>query len=713
MIDQITDYYSADDTAALLGCSPRQAARLIAKTPDDLARWDYSGFGRPTRKVHFTAHPRLYAAVEERRRSIPVPGFSPPPPPPSEGISAANLAVAKLRAMAVVEYNARRDIMAESAAAVQTVADWRRARSESVTLKRRQGHRKEDDSKDISVGGFTVRTLRRWASLYKESGLPGLAPVTTGKGRPQSSVPEDLVDLIYAYATSTPRADIAGAIDQAKKHWPGQWPTASYSTIVRRVRRRDPARFCETLGKKGIAGMRREHSADINIDYSGLPFNGLWQIDDVTEDFYAHGNDNLRVLRPYIYAIMRVPTRQWVAAVACETKITAAQVRELIGRALSDPAGGIPDRFVFERGTVACDDYLEDLLTCLGSVVKRTSMDGGKVHDQALADRGTGHPQGKGVIERAIQEHHRIQQFARGQVGFEERHTGAARLETLKREAARLAEEGEFLILPGPAQWQAQIHAALDEHNNRTHSAHPRIVDPETGEPRHMTPNEKARSMKNDPVRVMDETLLPLFFDNGVQLKVTKNGVRFNGESYGRWDEGMAELAGTMVTVYGMPELPDAVYVPELGRAIEKDVATQYQDLGTAHIERKRSGEKKMRNEYQRMISSALAAADGAQHILIESTRLCANPTPTRRVEPACPDALRDRATAMTVASGRLREQRKANEERFTFKTGPVRNERGTGLLAQSVRLAAQAKTAIPVHASAPLEDDPFNLFDE
>jgi hypothetical protein len=343
-----------------------------------------------------------------------------------------------------------------------------------------------------------------------------------------------------------------------------------------------------------------------------------------------------------------VATRQWICAVVCETPITQQQVRALLGFALASRHGGIPDEIQFERGAVACDESLEALLTDIGVRVRRTSMDGGAVHAGTLKDRATGHFQGKGVIESNIRNHHNEQWTAPGQTGSDERLTAHANLETWKREALRRIEAGETPIAPSPEDMQARIFAAFERHNvGRPHGSLPELFEKNevTGQlrKRHMTPNEYAKSLSDQAIRVLDERLLPLFLRKAVEVPVGKNGFRLNTWSYGRFDEDLQKYEGKTVTVYALKEMPDYAYVEELGRTVARFERPAYGAEGDL-IDKKRAIESAKRNQYEALIARAMQA-DGP--VTVDTVKFTSNPAPDRAASVCAPDALLQRAMAV------------------------------------------------------------------
>lgn len=696
------DWYRVHEIARATGLSRRTALDRLASVSSSLVRQERTGSrGRPSLAYHYSSLPELEALhVAPPPQAAPTAQDAPAQP---SGISPDDLARGKLRALAVREYDARRRLLSASEAALVTARDWaRRPREERVRLDERLAANKiRRHNTTVTIGAFSPKTLRRWSALLKEGGLPALCDARKGAaGRHAIGIDPEHLRFVHSLAISSAEADVMKALEVARHACP-EIPALSLRTWQRRIRDYDPSGALSTLGKLGVAAFRRDHSPDIESDYSTMSYNAYWQLDDVTEDYYHHSAlDAERILRPYAYMIMRVATRQWICGVTTETPIIQDQVRSMLGLAMATNSGGVPDNITFERGAIACDDYLEDLLSTLGIGVHRTSMDGGRVSQNATPDRAVGHPQAKGAVESGMRGHHRILWQAPGWTGPDERNTAHANLENvkaasiarakaLKDAAQEAAANGRQLILLTAAQSRAAVFAALEKHNNSPHGSLPRKVDPNTGDIRNMTPNEYALHLSDQSIRVMDERLLPLFFRRGYQVEVTKNGFRLHNVSYGRFDEDLQKLAGVQVMAYALPEHPEVAYVAELGRCVERYVAPAY---GAAHDlnHRKAAIERSTRNRYEALVDEALAAPTP---ITLETTRFTRDPAPARPASYVAPEALLQRVSAISAGVARWDRDRAARADRFSSPTNPDPDapRRGGGLIARSNDLREQA----------------------
>jgi hypothetical protein len=652
------DWYTIDEAAEALHCSRRTLFRQLSNVSGSVVRPDpaFTGRGRPTMQYHFAATPALmaYHRVTTRER------LAEEAPPEEKAvevkreIAADDLAVARFRAMAVEEFIKLRGIFSkqERLAAKTVCEDWQhlpRKTIARVVQRLPDGHERHTE-RIVSVGSFSVSTLRGWHGLYIRSGKSLLSLVPARKkscGRAETDIPEKLLDIVHALAVSTARSDVAKAIQESRSMWPGTFPTVDISTWRRRIKRRDPSRAFAALGKHGIAKFRQTQSPDIERDWSKLRFNQRFELDDTQMDWKAivHLPEWME-LRPYVYAMIRCSTRQWVSYVASPAKITHQQVAAMLGFSLASKGVGIPEEITFERGAVACTDHLEEVLTGLHVKVHRTSMDGGRVHPSAAPDVAKGHFQGKGIVESNIRGLHNTAALVASQVGPEEKRTAQARLPNLMKIALEAKKEGRAVVIPSDDDWHSLIRQMMETFNNQPHGSLPKIVDPAQGI-RHMSPNEYARHLQDQSIKVMDERLIPMFLDVTRRMQVTRNGIEINTRSYGRLDEGLQKLHGSFVEVFADPAYPDAVYVKQLGRCVDRyHKADPSGDSDQFHA--KRSAEKRLRNGYEAVVDRAMAAAQEGVRMTLKTTQTTSNPTPNRMTELFAPEAMMSQATDRT-----------------------------------------------------------------
>jgi hypothetical protein len=607
-------------------------------------------------------------------------------------VSADDLAIASMRLLAVREFQQRRRDLPAEVAAEATVADWRRhPRSQTVEVEERLpgGHTRQT-SRTVTVGDFSVSTLRAWTATFEaREDMRDLVPRWKGtRGRNGAEIPEQLLNFVWGVSTSTARADVKKAVAMASEHWPAdQFPDVSIRTWQRKILAMDPRKAGKDLNHS-VAKYRQEQNPDIEIDWTALAYNARWEIDDIQSDYYILASDRQRTLRPFCYAIIRCATRQLVAMVTSEVPIVQEQIRALVAAALVSDHGGIPAEIKFERGHTASDPHLEMLLRQLGCKVGRTSMDGGQVFTGATPDGASGHFQGKPLIEANARRWHNQHWAVPTQVGPVEKDTAPARLENELRLAREAAKRGETLRVITSAQWHALEREMCEKFNTTPHSGLPLVVDPETGKPRHMTPNEAAREKRAEAIRVMHEELLPLFYMKGLRVPVTQNGIRVGNVTYGRFDDDLRALAEA--TVYVSETTPDLAFVSELGRLVERYEPANYGDA-SAQFQGQRHTEKRFRNQYDAAMAQVMATMQNGIS-LVSVVNVPSNPCPERvRAVADCPE-LRQRATAIRSAVSRWQEEKAAEGQRFAFETVPGsaghgERPRGSGLLARAGEL--------------------------
>jgi hypothetical protein len=574
----------------------------------------------------------------------------------------------------VLEYLARvNQGMRKQHAAEETAADWtRRPRAKQVREVERIGRHRRNKTRNISLGSVSERSLRRWAKQWDaRHDIADLAPRRKGQcGRAAEEIPEQLIKWVAAHAAKTWRGDIAKAVELGRKHFPAdEWPKVSTRTFVRRVREYDPSLAMDTIGKKGHRELANKHLPDVERDWDKLRYNELYEIDDVQMDFYCHSaSDPLQTIRPYIYGIRRIATRQWVTAITSETPITAAQVNALVGFALASKGGGIPEHMTFERGTVALSNTLRELLEALGVTVHQASVDDGYIWSGAVAkDRSIGHSQSKAVFESNNRRLHNIMWDQVAQVGAEERHTAQQSLESLRAESVRRLKAGEETLLPLASDAARFIDHCMRADNARPHTGLPQIYDESLGKMRHMSPDEYAIRKKADNARLMDPALIPAFCSEALRVKVSRNGVRVGTVNdkpawYGRHE--LQELVGETVTVYVERARPEVAYIEELGTCVPlyERARPFAADQEQPQIAAKKKVYKRLKNKFETMMGEATSLTQ----VLLE--RSIALPDPAageRHTELVTVDEISRRAERMRMAAQAEQQRQAEDDARF------------------------------------------------
>jgi hypothetical protein len=640
------NWHTFESVAQITGIPTRTLRRRLESVPGNHVREAVVGRGRPLKLYHRESLPELAIrssadAASEAKQAAPRP----------RGASATEVALAGLRLTAVREYQTACRSMPESEAAAYVRRAWATG-GPSVPVPHSErlpsGYIRRTNN-EVSLGDFSVSTLRRWDRLYREghSTVLSLVPRRAGRcGRKATDVSPELLQKLWAVSGSTARADVVKAVGYMK-HTTQNFPALSISTWRRRLLKLDPRKFNKSLSHS-IARFRQEHSPDVEIDWTQLAYNDRWEVDDCTLDYYGlAASDPKRAMRPKAYRIFRAATRQWVAFVTSEADITQDQLRGLIGAAMASAGGGIPKLIKFEHGTVATDPYLEWLLGLLGVNISRSSMDSGHVYPGALPDIGRGNPKSKALLESNNRRAHNLGWLIPTQVGGEERHTASSRLLRV------LSGDPTGLIkIPSAQEWHSIERGIIEQANTTPHSGLPMVFDPTTNTTRHMSPNERAAELATGENRVMAPEYLTLFVQKGIEVPVTRNGIMVNGRSYGRFDEQL--LANRRVTVHVDPLSPDTCYVLELGRCV--DLYNKESVDGTDQFGRKRHIEQTQRNKYESAMASMLASGqDGISYV--DQVQITNNPAASRPTILVTNDTLAERSNGLReaiAARGRL-----------------------------------------------------------
>lgn len=678
---------TADMLAAFRGINVRNARTALRGCP--IVRSVSEG-GRP-KNVYYVAADQDLAEICAKIGGVEKPYEGPQlydnsAPVELRPVSAEDLKVAQLRAKAVREYLYWQQAgLTEGESCARVVAKWREVQSLEVRTKEylSVSHRGRRVNIKVEVGGFEARTLRAWAHTWNQAmetsgnsephAIRALAPERKGRcGAKGWQLPENFVSLIYSLLVGSCASDLRAAIRQARRDWKAAWPRnekgrePSYDTIRRAIEKLDPDWSGRTLGHEGRAAHETRHSPSISFDRSTMPYNAEWQLDDVTMNWYGMQTDQASTFRPRMYVIMRVATRQWICAVASVTPVTQDQVRAMIGTALASKAGGIPGTITFEHGAVACEGdeetvgSLHELLVSLGMRVHKTKMHRGPIVTGAIPDAAIGNPNGKAVIESAFKRLESFFAWQAGQVGRNERETAPRRILTLLEMSRKAADEGKLVVLPTQDEVHGIILDALNGWNNAPHGGLPEIIDPATGEKRHATPNEWAKHLGDQDVKVMDSQLLPLFLRKGVVKRVTANGLKINNLVYGRFDKGLLDLRGQVVRAFANPDDTRSVYVEQLGRCVERTDAPEFGADTSALHEIKQHVVKADRNQLERALR---LAAEAGGSVTLESLQFTSNVTPDRKAETVSPEALRRRVLDMSEADRALLVKRALRDQ--------------------------------------------------
>lgn len=234
--------------------------------------------------------------------------------------------------------------------------------------------------------GTPIRTIQRWLSRYRASGLAGLVRSKRADAG-NRKIDAQLVELVEGLALQKPRLPIAAVYRKvvaiARKM---QWPTPSYSSVYGIVSTMDPAMV--VLAQEGQPAFRDRF--EIVFRHRTERPNVTWQADHTRLDIMivdANGSP----VRPWLTTVIddysRAVAGYLVFLSAPSSLHTSLALRQAIWRKQNQdwPMCGIPDVLYVDHGSDFTSKHLEQVAADLHfqiifSTVKR--------------------PQGRGKVER-------------------------------------------------------------------------------------------------------------------------------------------------------------------------------------------------------------------------------------------------------------------------------------------------------------------------
>ena len=234
--------------------------------------------------------------------------------------------------------------------------------------------------------GLLLRTAQRWLRRYRAHGLAGLARVPRAN-RGSCTFPPDLVRLIEGLALQVPVQSIAAIHRRVVARAAEQgWPTPSYGTIYRIIRRLHPGLV--TLARDGAKAYGERFDLIHRREATGP--NAIWQADHTQLDVWIRGERN-RIVKPWLTVILddhsRAVAGYRVSLAVPSALQTALALRDAIGRK-PDPhwhVCGIPATFYTDHGSDFTSRHLEQVAADLQMVLVFSTV---------------GQPRGRGRIER-------------------------------------------------------------------------------------------------------------------------------------------------------------------------------------------------------------------------------------------------------------------------------------------------------------------------
>ncbi len=378
----------------------------------------------------------------------------------------------------------------------------------------------------MSAGrGLSRRRLYDWCRMFAEGGEAALVPRHVGK---DMTVP-DWAPAFLAVWQQPQKPTIADAYKDFADGYEGQPPSIF---AVRRFLAKMADADREAGRDTGNALLKRRPHKRRRTDE-------LWPTDVYTADgttFDAeiqhpvHGQP----FKVEVTFVLDVATRRCVGMSIGEAESAGVVLDALRMACLF---GGIPAMFYTDNGP----GYVNDIMLTPGSgMLDRLDIEPVKSIP--------GRPQGKGLMERAVQTicdplAKRLPSCTHADMD------GDAAKKVFKITRADLKKYGKSKLLPTWEAFKAALLARVEEYNAKPHRALPRIEDQATGRRRHLSPNEYwgqfvARGF--EPFQVPEAIRAELFFP-GLPRKVRNGEVRLFNHTY--FAEELADWHGDFVDV--------------------------------------------------------------------------------------------------------------------------------------------------------------------
>ncbi|WP_305828767.1 DNA-binding protein [Pseudomonas aeruginosa] len=367
----------------------------------------------------------------------------------------------------------------------------------------------------------SVRSLERFLDQAERGAL---VPKVR---RPDMSVPDWAPAFMTIYQGPEKRSARA-AHALLEKHWQGQMPSLDQVyAFLRKVG--NVSREVGRMGEHEIKALR----PFIRRDFTKLLPTDVYSCDGHTFDAEVQHPMHGRPFRPEITTIIDIRTRRipgWSTGLAESALVVVDALRDACTK------GGIPAIFYVDNGSGYVNHMMRDEAVGL---MGRLGID--------MKNSLPYNSQARGVIERVHQSLWiRAAKELPGYIGADM--DRQAKLATFKLTRRAIAKGGTMPLM----SWESFVafcEQQIAEYNDRPHSSLPRIVDPNTGRRRHMTPNEAWALHEADgfsPMRVTDDEARPLFRPQ-VLRTVRRCELEFIGNRY--FARELEEFHGDQVAV--------------------------------------------------------------------------------------------------------------------------------------------------------------------
>lgn len=460
---------SIREIAEALGVSLSQGNRRASK-----GAWPFTEATLPAggkqRLYPLTTLPRdVRAPVENRRNRALLANASPAPMPAP--VRAADLkdwqrTPAQARAVLLAEIDRLVVTGSSQGRAINALVEGARAGTLSAEL---MAMVRAANARSNAARTLTRATLYNW--LKARETAPGTDPLAVlapagGKEAPRPAWADTLLKLWQRPF----KPMLTECLDD--HHWPPGMPKPSYGQARGFLKKQDPITLAMgRLGPKLLKGKKAFLARDVSYLSVGSVFIGDGHTFKATVAHPIHGGP----FRPEITVFLDVYSRRWVGwsmALAENTWSVADALRHAVTTTTCC------DAVYYDNGSGAKNRTWDDEATGL---IARLSIT--KEHSAPWSS------QARGAVERFHSTVlHRLARRFRTYVG--ERMDQETVHRVNKAVKADVKVTGTSRLLPTWGELLALLQQAQDEYNARPHSFLPRIIDPETGRRRHMSPME-------------------------------------------------------------------------------------------------------------------------------------------------------------------------------------------------------------------------------
>ncbi len=356
---------------------------------------------------------------------------------------------------------------------------------------------------------LSVRSLKRWLSDRRKAGGNVVALATAAV--PEAPIQPWAATFMHLYARPT-----KPGIPEVLEDWPEGEEKPSKDQCRRFLRRLDAiSRNAGRMGARALKSIKAYVARDVSELWPGAVFIGDGHTYKQEVAHPIHGQP----FRPEITVILDVFTRKWVgwsAALAENTWSVADALRHAVSSAT------LCSILYYDNGGGANNTTWDDDVTGLAARLSVFKLNSAPWSSQA-----------RGVVERFNSSVlHKAARKRPTYVG--QRMDQDARRHAFKVTRAEIKATGTSRLLTSWADFIADIDSAMVAYNGRAHSSLAKIIDPNTGTRRHMTPAEVwdkavADGWTPDPIPAEEARTL---FRPAVRRTVNRGLIQWIGNEY-------------------------------------------------------------------------------------------------------------------------------------------------------------------------------------